>query len=270
MAKGARRPSLEGRSRQRVMGAFFLPFLSGVLLSASLACGKEEQPAVVEARELSFYTGLEVEPVYSQSMVDRAHSRHVFEPALQGDVVRHDFIIRNDSQEMLEIEEVRGFPGCIVESYSREIRPGLTGRISTLMLTDSRGGEEIVGTIRARTSDQDRPEIAIDASLVVKEFASLSPYRVWLEGSAGQDLVATCIVIPNQDYPFSITGIVARKGVWFSTSYRKIEREGKRGYEITVRNTRKKVGPYQDVLFVQTDHPARPEFKIRIEGRIGE
>ncbi len=244
--------------------------LSGALFTASLACGKEEQPAAVEDRALLFYTGLEVEPVYSRSSVDQPHSRYVFEPALQGDVVRHDFIIGNDSEEVLEIDEVRGFPGCIVESYSRKIQPGLAGKISTLMLTDSRGGEEIAGTIRARTNRDDRPEIAIDASLVVKEFASLSPYRIWLEGSASQDLVATCIVIPNQDYPFSITGIKTRKGVWFSTSYREIEREDRRGYEITVRNTRKKVGSYQDVLFVQTDHSARPDFKIRIEGRITE
>ena len=75
-------------------------------------------------------------------------------------------------------------------------------------------------------------------------------------------------MIPNEDYPFSITGIRAGTGVWFSTDYREIEREGKQGYEITVRNTRTKIGPYHDVLFVQTDHSARPEFKIRIEGRI--
>jgi hypothetical protein len=202
--------------------------------------------------------------------VDEPHSRYVFEPALQGDIVRHDFVIRNDSEEILEIHEVRGFPGCVVESYSRRIEPGLTGAISTLILTDSRGGEEIAGTLRARTSRADRPEITIDASLFVREFAFLSPYRVWLEGSTSEDLVGTCIVIPSRDYPFSITGIKARKGVWFTTSYREIEREGRKGYEITVRNTRKKTGSYQDVLFVQTDHPARPEFKIRIEGRIGE
>ena len=33
-------------------------------------------------------------------------------------------------------------------------------------------------------------------------------------------------------------------------------------------NTRTKPGPYQDVLFVQTDHPERPEFRIRVEGRL--
>jgi hypothetical protein len=258
------------RATRRVATALVFLCLTGVLLTTSLSCEEEGQPSAVEEREILFYKGLEVEPVHSKSLVDQPHSHHVLEPALQGDVVRHDFIIRNDFEEVLEIDEVRGFPGCIVESYSRKIPPGLTGSISTLILTDSRGGEEIAGTLRARTNREELPEIAIDASLLVREFASLSPYRVWLEGSASQDLVATCIVIPNPEYPFSITGIKARKGVWFTTSYREIESEGKRGYEITVRNTRKKTGSYQDVLFVQTDHSARPEFKIRIEGRIRE
>jgi hypothetical protein len=244
--------------------------LSGLLLATPLGCGDDARPSAPKGPGLRFYTGLGTEPIHSSSTVDRPHSRYQLEPALQGDVVRHDFIIANDSEEVLEIEEVRGFPGCIVESYSRRMEPGLTGRISLLFLTDSRGGEEIAGTIRARTDRADRPEIAIETSLQVREFASLTPYRVWLEGPATRDLSATSIVVPNRDYPFTITGIKARKGVWFETSYREIESEGLRGYEITVRNTRNRPGSYQDVLFVQTDHPARPEFKIRIEGRIGE
>ena len=156
--------------------------LSAALLATPPARGEEGQPVPPRDRTLRLYKGLPVEPVYSRSSVDSPHSRYEFEPALQGDVVRHDFVIGNDSPEVLEIDEVRGFPGCIIESYTRKIPPGLTGKISTLMLTDSRGGEEIVGTIRARTNHEDRPEIAIDASLLVKEFASLSPYRVWLKG----------------------------------------------------------------------------------------
>lgn len=221
-------------------------------------------------RTISFYRGLETEPVYSASRVDQPHGQHQLEPALQGDTVRHDFLIGNDSKEMLELRDVQGCSGCIVESYSRSIAPGSTGKISILFLTDSRGGQEIQGTIRATTSDERRPEISIDVSLLVKEFASISPYRMWLEGSSDEEIVETCTVVPNESYPFAITGIKVRKGVWFTHSYREVETGGKRGYEITVRNTRKKAGPYQDVLFVQTDNSARPEFKIRIEGRIQE
>jgi len=240
-----------------------------VLLTAFPACTKEES-GKTRKPQLHFYSGLPVEPLYSRSNVTQAKSRYEFDPVLQGDIVNHDFIIKNDSREVLELSDVEGCCGCFVKSYSRKIQPGLTGKISVLILTDSRGGQEIRGTVRAATNDKSRPEITIEISIFVKEFASLSPYRIWLKGEPGEDIVEKCIVIPNEDYPFEITGIKVRKGVWFDYSYREIETKGKKGYEITVKNTRKKVGPYQDVLFVQTDNSARPEFKIRIEGRIGE
>jgi hypothetical protein len=194
----------------------------------------------------------------------------VLEPALQGDVVKHDFLVGNDSEEILEFSRVKGFRGVVVESYSRSIPPGMTGKISALILTDSRGGEEIEGRIEADTNWEARPRITIDVALSVREFASVSPYRVWLRGSSKEDIVETCIVIPNRNHPFAITGIKARKGVWFSYSFREIEKEGRRGYEIALRNTRRKPGSYQDVLFLQTDSISRPEFKIRVEGRISE
>jgi hypothetical protein len=254
-----------------VVGAKLLLLCLWLVVSVfALACTREGEPDPIGEHEPIFYRGLAVEPRYSKSLVERPHTRYAFEPVLQGDIVRHDFLIENDSARALELSGVKACCGFLVESYSRRIEPGLTGRISTLVLTDSRGGQQIRGTIHARTDDESRPEIAIDVSLLVKEFASLSDYRIWLRGSAKDDLVETCRVIPNGEYPFSITGIKARKGVWFDYSYEEIEANGERGYEITVRNTREKIGSYQDVLFVQTDNSARPEFKIRIEGRISE
>ncbi len=221
-------------------------------------------------KEINFYAGRDMEPIYSSSVVEKPHSSYVFEPALQGDIIKHDFIIKNDSGEILKLTKAEGCCGTVVSSYSQTIGPGMTGRISVLLLTDSRGGKEINGTIRAETNDPARPEITIDISLYVKEFAALNPYRIWLKGSPGEEIVKKSIVIPNENYPFNITGIKTRKGVWFDYDYKEIRENGQKAYEITVRNTRKQPGPYQDVLFVQTDNSARPEFKIRIEGRIGE
>jgi hypothetical protein len=234
------------------------------------ACKNKENPADISQNKIEFYKGLEVEPIFSHSYVQESHSKYVFDPVLQGDIVKHDFIIKNDSKNTLELMNAEGCCGFIVESYTSKIQPGMTGKLSVLMLTDSRGGTEINGTIRAQTNDKDRPEISIDVFLYVKEFAALHPYRIWLEGSFKDEISEKCIVIPNKDYPFNITGIKLRKGVWLDYSYREIEKYGRKAFEITVKNTRKKPGPYQEVLFVQTDNSARPEFKIRIEGRITE
>ncbi|MAE95351.1 MAG: hypothetical protein CL910_11875 [Deltaproteobacteria bacterium] len=249
-------------------------FLSLLSLASPAAAQPAGAPSRGDRREMGrppfdVYLGQKAKEVRSQSRVEGARSRHVFAPVLQGDVVRHDFLVKNDGHEPLELREVRACSGCILESHSRRIQPGLEGRISLLILTDSLGGEALAGTVTAKTSDPARPELAIDVALRVVEFAALSPYRVWLRGSVGEEIVERCVVTPNEDYPFSITDIKARKGVWFTHELRDTEVGGVPAYEITLRNTRRKPGPYQDVLFIQTDHPARPELKIRIEGRIG-
>ena len=63
---------------------------------------------------------------------------------------------------------------------------------------------------------------------------------------------------------------LAKKGFDISHSLEEIERDGKKGYLVRVKNTRKKSGLYRDTLFVQTDNSRRPEFRIRIEGDVAE
>ena len=252
---------------KKLSGIFFCLLLIGII--APLACNNKDSSADGKPT-VNFYTGLPVEPIHSRSYVEKAHSSYLFSPVLQGDTVKHDFIVKNDSKKALELSNAEACCGSVVESYTSVIPPGQSGKISVILLTDSRGGQEISGTIRAKTNDTDRPEIKIDISLYVKEFAALRPYRIWLEGSSTEAIVETCIIVPNENYPFNITGIKTRKGVWFDYTCEEIEKDGKAAYEITVRNTRKKPGTYQDVMFIQTDNTARPEFKIRIEGRISE
>ena len=238
---------------------------------AALSCQKQEKAKSKGKKELSLYTGRDVKPVYSRSVVKKPHTSYQFASVLQGDIVKHDFIIKNDTMAPLELSDVEGCCGCFVESYTQKIPPGESGAISALLLTDSRGGEMIDGTIRAQTNDPTRPEITIDVSMRVKAFADLNPYRVWLKGSVDEQIVEKCIVIPNENYPFNITDIKNRApGGWIDYSYKEIEKNGRKAYEITVKNTKETPGAYQDVLFVQTDHIARPEFKIRVEGRISE
>lgn len=242
-----------------------------MLTAAPISCQKQENSGSEDKKTLNLYSGMDIKPVYSRSEVKGGHSSYEFEPALQGDIVKHDFIVKNDSMAPLELYDVEGCCGCFVESSPRKISPGESGAISAVLLTDSRGGEVIDGTIRAETNDPERPEITIDVKMEVKEFADLNPYRIWLKGSLEEEIVGKSIVIPNENYPFNITDIKNRApGGWIAYSYREIQKDGQKAYEITVRNTRDTPGNYQEVLFVQTDHSERPEFKIRVEGRISE
>jgi hypothetical protein len=242
------------------------------LVIACLALGfinQKQEFTAKETRESLLYRGLDY-TVYSKSMVDKPYSSYTFEPALQFDYVEHDFILKNNSSEPLEIIKAEGCCGCLVKTYSRQIPPGLTGKISVLIITDTRGGTEVSGTIRALTNDPSNPEITIDVSCPIKQIAAIDPFKIMLTGSYNSDLKGTSIVIPEPDFPFAITGIKPKKGMDISHSFREILQDGRKAYEITVTNTRKQKGIYRDTLFIQTDHPRRPEFRIRVQGEVFE
>jgi hypothetical protein len=242
------------------------------LVIACLALGFIDQTMehpVKEKRESRLYRGLDY-TVYSKSVVDEPHSSYEFEPALQFDYVEHDFIIENNSSEPLEIIKAEGCCGCNVKTYSRQIPPGLTGQITVLIITDTRGGTDVSGTIRAFTNDPSQPEITIDVFCPIKQIALIDPFKIMLNGSYNNELKGTAIVVPEQDFPFSITGIKPKKGLDISHSFTEIRKDGRKAYEITVKNTRKENGIYRDTLFIQTDHPRRPEFRIRVQGEVFE
>ena len=218
---------------------------------------------------LGMYLGQEPRTVESSSEVRGAHARHRFEPALQGDRLRHDFFIHNPVDATLRVEKLRMCSNCAAVGHSKEIEPNGMGRLTMVIPTDSLGGQTLESPIVIETDSESVPTIRIDVSLEVREFARLSPYRVWLEGAPGSEIVAECLVVPNEAYPFEITGIKARRGSWFTHTLDEVEHAGRKAWRITLRNTRTKPGPYQDVLFIQTNHPERPELKVRVEGRIG-
>lgn len=241
-----------------------------VALASGPATAEPAASAGDEPRKALFYTGIHTEPVRGSTDVTGARASMRLDPVLQGDQVRHDFWIDNPRDVELELRDVTACSGCILLDHSRTVAPKGRGRLAILIVTDSRGGETIDGTIRVETNDPERPLIEIDVSMKVREFAALSPYRVWLEGRAGEEIVARTTVVPNEDYPFDITGIKTRRGAYFDLSWRETTVDGRPGWEITLTNRRTRPGPYQDVLYIQTDHPARPELEVRVEGRIAE
>lgn len=257
--------------RSPVLHAVY-PFLFAVLLMLLVALAP--RPATAEKQApprrplLPIYNGLPPTPVSSTSEVRGARGVVEIGPVLQGDLLQHTIEIHNDSAAPWRLEDLTLCRGCMLDGASQAIAPGDVGHISFVVPTDALGGQTIESPIHAETGIDAPARIEITVRLQVEEFVALDPYRLWLKGAVGEPVEATVLVVPNDAYPFSIREIKTRKGVWFEHQLREIEHEGRKAYAIDVRNTRTKPGPYQDVLFVQTDHPQRPEFKIRIEGRI--
>jgi hypothetical protein len=221
-----------------------------------------------QKRRLNFYFGLPEKPVYSKSIVESPKSRYEFEPVLQFDLVQHDFIIRNTSNQVLELKKVQACCGSLVETYTREIPAGREGVIKTVLLTDRRGGEEIHGTIRATTNDPKNPEWTMDISCFVKKFADISVFTIMLNGSWRKTIEGSSVIIPTSEYPFRITGFKVKKGLDITCGYKEIKNSGKKAYLITAKSIRNEAGVIRDTIYVQTDNPSRPEFIIRVQGKV--
>jgi hypothetical protein len=220
--------------------------------------------------KLNFYFGLPENPVYSKSVVESPKSSYVFDPVLQFDLVKHDFIIKNKSDHVLELKKVEACCGSLVEYHSPQIPAGKEGVIKTVLLTNRRGGEEIHGTIRAMTTDPKNPEWAIEISCFVKKFADISAYTIMLDGSLRGNLEGSSTVVPTPEYPFRIKGLKAKKGLDIVYGYKEIKQAGKKGYLIWAKNKRTVPGVIRDTIYIQTSNQSRPEFMIRVQGKVTE
>jgi hypothetical protein len=253
-----------------IIAGVFCVVLGLIIASWALTVGFNDEPKENQERKSTLYRGLEVDPIYSKSYLEENPSAYAFDSVLQGDEVKHDFIIKNSSKEPLSLSKVKSCCGSFIESFSLTIQPGEEGKISVLMLTDSFGGRAIQGTISAKTSDPKRPEIQIQISLPVREFAKIDPLKIILTGSFRDNLTGTSTIEPAKEYPFAITGIKPKKGIDILYDFKEIVQDNKKRYLVTATNKRKKSGIYRDILFIQTDNKSRPEFKIRVEGYIQE
>lgn len=269
MFSGIRRVGV-AMKKKVVIAAVSCVVLGLIITAWAVTVGFQDKPTEEKERKSTLYRGLEAEPIYSQSVVEGNSGSYAFEAVLQGDMVRHDFWIKNTAKEPLELKNVKSCCGSFLENYSRTIQPGQEGKITVLMLTEKFGGRSIEGTIRAETNDPKRPEIQIHVSLPVLEFAKIDPHKIILTGSFREELSGTSTIEPAKDYPFAITGIKPKKGIDILYGYQEIVEGNQKKFLVTATNKRKKSGIYRDILFIQTDNKSRPEFKIRVEGYIEE
>lgn len=218
-----------------------------------------------------FYTGAPEKKVAGVTPVDLVKGgTYRLDPALQGDMVEHFFLVRNTFKTPLSFSSMKSCCGVILTGYTQEIAPGETGRISVVIPTDKFGGKTVNGRITAVTLDPAQPDLSIGLSLDVKKLASLSQFKIVLEGSFHQALEGSSFIVPEKNHPFTVKGIKAKKGLHIVYTVKSEEKGGQKGYSVNVKNTLKKPGIYRDTLYVATDCPERPEIRVRVEGRISE
>lgn len=229
---------------------------------------KNDNPRARKKRKSPMYMGQPVKTVRSESVLSLKEGKIVLPSVLQGDMVEHEITLKNWMKGPLQLKKMKSCCGFMLKQYPRQLSENESGEISLLVVTDRYGGETITGTITAETNDKDHPKLKFDIALTVEKFVTISQFTIDLKGTKKDKLTGTTLISPIDKYPFKITGLKPKKGYFFDYSYKPLAKGKKTEYLITVKNKINKPVIYRDVLFIGTDHPDRPELKIRVNGNV--
>lgn len=192
-----------------------------------------------------------------------------FDSMVEGEELRHDFVIGNKGKGVLRVEKIETTCGCTTVSHSKEIPPGCEGKISMKVNTNGYGGSRLTKTISVITNDTMKPESTLTVSGNIDRFVTITPPVVRLSGNIGDKLKSIVKIIPTDKYPFSIASIRNRDGQNIRYKLKKENSSsGRKEYSVTVENAKKDAGFYYDVLILATDSKIQPEIKITVMGRI--
>jgi hypothetical protein len=104
----------------------------------------------------------------------------------------------------------------------------------------------------------------------VNRFATITPARVTLKGSAGQPLSATVDIQPMKHYPFKIIRAKAQYGKHIRYQLKSVTESGVSKYMMTIENLKKTAGRYFDIIYLFTDSDIKPQLRVDVIGRISE
>lgn len=191
----------------------------------------------------------------------------------KGDKAAHDFAIRNDGDEVLQLFDVRPSCGCVVAQFDRVIEPGETGTIHTWMNTSSLTGP-VSKSLTVFTNDSANPTFTLSIRATVGSLLTVKPgvarfIVVRGEPSKGE---ITQLLSSGDGSPFEVLGVTC--GIpQLNVQYREAT-DGERDpntagtqWILTMSlGPDAPVGPIADYVRVTTNHPRQPMIEIPVSG----
>jgi len=191
-----------------------------------------------------------------------------FSPVIEGEEVRHDFVLLNRGTSELDLREVKPDCGCTTVAYPRQIRPGGEGKIAIKLDTGSYGGQHITKTIFVRTNDKNKPNFELVISGKVEPVADINPTEANLTGNVGQKIKQTVTIVPRAENPFKILGVKAEKGDNIRYDLAEMNQPDGIKYLLTIYNVKQEKGWYIDNIYLKTSSKKSPVLKVRVLGYI--
>ncbi len=195
-----------------------------------------------------------------------------FDIVPRGELIRHEFLIKNEGDATLEITDVHPACGCTVVNFDTKIEPGQTGRVEAKVDTQDFAGP-ISKSIAVFTNDKANPKLQLVVKADVKPYISVEPGYARYSYVQGEPLRPISQTLWSEDG--RDINIVRVKTPYnhLKVSYREAKEEERkkdakgRQWRIDVELTpNAPVGALKDYVEVETDHPKQKLVKLPISG----
>ena len=189
-------------------------------------------------------------------------STYQFGKVVQGTVVEHEFILKNEGTALLELSRASMTSPILATSLPRNVEPGSQVALRFKLDTSSLEGP-FDGQILLFLNDPDTPEFRLAFEGQVVRSIEVSPMpAVYLATELGQPKDGSVELINHETAPFEVLGIdsaPAKLKTWIDTL-----KEGRR-YRLHVGvGAEAPLGRRIDTLTVRTSSPTTPQLKITV------
>jgi hypothetical protein len=191
---------------------------------------------------------------------------HDFGTVTEDQALSYTFVVKNQGDQPLVIEDVDPDCACTVPRYDHTILPGGQGEI-TLTIKPFSVMRHFKKATRVLTNDPEHRLLVLTLTGVGQPLIEILPgHVVRLRGFYGQDLESQVRFISHLRGPWKITG-------YRTTLSDKIEVSLKtelpdRIYVLEIKNKSKEAGPYAGLIELTTTVPERPRLIVRVFGEI--
>lgn len=195
-----------------------------------------------------------------------------FDIVAKGDVISHEFLIKNEGDAPLEITDVKPACGCTVARYDKKILPGKTGKVSTKVKTSDFSGP-ISKSIAVFTNDDSNPKLQLVVKAKIQPYISIYPGYArynYVQGEIPGRVPQTVWAADGE--PLKVLGIKSPSED-LKVSYRQLDKEenNPKGGDVQWRveltlSPDATVGPLREYVELEVDHPKQKSVRIPISG----
>lgn len=187
---------------------------------------------------------------------------HDFGKVFEDKALSHTFVIKNEGDAPLRVEDVDPDCACTVADYDGVIPPGGEGRL-TLTIKPFSVLRNFLKKTTVKFNDPARPELVLTTKGYVQPIIEIQPsHIIRLRGKVDDDLRGQVRFISHQSSPWEIKQVVSSIPGMIEVSL-KAEEPGK-VYVLEVKNIRRDAGHYGGMIELFTSSKERPRLIVRV------